>query len=179
MDAFLGEIRAVCFNFPPYGWASCNGALLPPSQYAALFAVLGTTYGGNGSTSFALPNLQAVTPLGAGAGTGLTPRNMGDTGGAPGVDLTLTQIPAHTHLPAANSTTGGQTTPNANVFGSVPGGGREAGLAVYASTLGTTPAALSPVALASSGGSTAHNNLSPYLALNYIICLEGQFPVRS
>ena len=179
MDAFIGEIRAVGFNYVPEGWASCNGQLLAINQYSALYSLLGTAFGGDGRNTFGLPNLQAVTPLGAGQGPGLSYRVVGETGGATNVTLTLAEIPVHTHLAEANNTAGGQTSPVGNYFGSVPGGGREGGVKAYASALGAPPAVLSPAALGVTGESLPHNNLSPYLALNYIIALEGVYPPRT
>jgi microcystin-dependent protein len=172
-NPYLGEIRAVGFNFAPVGWALCNGQVLAISQNTALFSLLGTYYGGNGTTNFALPNLQGSAPMHQGNGAGLTPRVIGEVGGETAVTLLTTQIPSHTHVAqnAAASTTG---TPGPTaIFG---GGGR--GKAPAYAPAGT-PAAMSGQAVGLSGGNQPHNNMPPYLVLNFIIALTGVFPPRS
>jgi microcystin-dependent protein len=172
-DQFVGEIRAVSFNFAPFGWALCNGQILPISQNTALFSLLGTFYGGNGTSNFALPNLQGLAPMSQGNGPGLTQRIIGETGGEPNVTLLLSQIPAHSHnaMNAPASTTG---TPATNtVFG---GGGRGKADA-YAPAPGS-PALMNPLAVTTVGGSLPHNNMPPYLVLNFVIALQGIFPSR-
>jgi microcystin-dependent protein len=173
-DQFLAEIRIFTGNFPPYGWAFCNGQILPISQNAALFSLLGTTYGGDGRTTFALPNLQGLVPLGAGSGPGLTPRTLGETGGVPTVTLLSGEMPIHTHT-AQGAAAGGQDAPTAHVWGESRSG--KTPVAVYAPS-GANNTAMSPLALAPAGGNQPHNNLPPYLALNFIIALQGVFPPR-
>jgi microcystin-dependent protein len=168
-DQFVGEIRMVGFNFPPQGWAYCNGQILPISQNTALFSLLGTFYGGNGTSNFALPNLQGLTPVDQGQGAGLSGYFIGETGGEASVALNQSQIAAHTHTLESSPALG--TTPN-------PSGGDWAvprGL-VYGTGTG---AQLNPGALAMTGGGAPHNNVAPYLALNFVIALVGIFPPRS
>ena len=165
-EPFISEIRIVAFNFPPKGWAFCNGQILSIAQNTALFSLLGTTYGGNGQTTFALPDLRGRAPLSPGQGPGLASYSLGEVGGVESVTLLSTQMPAHTHAqPAAN---GQQTTNRPN--GAVPARG-----GVYADS--GDGAALDPTS--SAGGSQPHENRSPYLALNYIIALEGIYPSRN
>ena len=174
-DQFVGEVRMFCGNFAPNGWAFCNGQLLPISQNTALFSLMGTNYGGDGRSNFALPNLQGAFPMhaGASAGPGLSPRHVGETGGTDSVTLTTAQLPAHGHamqaVPGASTGTPGATTslaPTSN------------GSALYrapdAVHLNTAPSDL-----AGSGGGAAHNNLPPYLAVSFIIALQGIFPPRA
>jgi microcystin-dependent protein len=163
-QAYIGEIRAVSFNYAPKGWQLCNGQLLAINQFQALFAILGTTYGGNGTTTFALPNLQGIVPLGVGPGF-----VQGQVGGSYSVSLASNQF-SHTHLVAASATS------NANVAaGNFPGASPPA-TGVY----GTTPGATMNGAIVTAvGGSQPHNNQQPYLVVNYIICIAGIFPSRS
>ena len=174
-DQFVGEIRMFAGNFEPVGWAFCNGQILPISQNTALFSLLGTNYGGNGTSNFALPNLQGAFPMhaGASAGPGLTQRLVGEAGGSETVTLTAAQLPAHGHaMEAANGATTG--TPGATVSLAPTSNGTTLYRAPDGSYLNTAPADL-----ASSGGGGAHNNLPPYLALTFIIALQGIFPPRS
>src|ERR1700761_7211355 len=115
-DPFVGEIRVVPFNFAPTGWALCTGQILPISQYTALFSLLGTQFGGNGTSNFALPNLQGSAPLGQGNGNGLSPRSLGETGGETSVTLLQTQMPAHSHPIGCQNSGGSSATPGANVW---------------------------------------------------------------
>jgi len=169
MDPFVAEIRIVGCNFAPKGWAQCNGQILPISQNTALFSLLGTTYGGNGTTNFALPNLQGATPMHAGQGPGLTLRDLGETGGEPSVTLLASEIPSHTHT--LNGTTAAATT------GAPAGLKVAAGPGIYAAPNADT-GAMAAQALAPSGGSQPHNNRQPYLGLMFIIALQGVFPPR-
>ncbi|HYI41561.1 MAG TPA: tail fiber protein [Allosphingosinicella sp.] len=176
MDPFVAEIRIVPFNFAPKGWAFCDGQLLPLSQNTALFALLGTTYGGDGKSTFALPDLQGSAAMHPGQGPGLSLRDLGEIGGASSVTLLVSEMPVHTH--ALNSTGSPSTTtlPAANTsFGRSVGGSFYKGNA-------PTPTGplvqLAPQALPPAGGSLPHNNLQPYLTLNYIIALQGVFPPR-
>lgn len=175
-DQYLGEIRPAAFNFAPYGWALCQGQLLPIQQYSALFSLLGIQFGGNGTTNFALPNLTGVVVLGAGNGAGLSPYVVGDQGGAPSVQLTNNELPPHTHLPAANSAGSDQTTPKGNVWSAEfdNGGG---GCTAY---VAPPPNVLLPVTNVLPTGQGAAFNLSqPTLAVTYMIALQGNFPPRS
>lgn len=173
-DAFIGEIRIFAGNFPPSGWALCNGQLLPISQNPALFSILGVQYGGDGRTTFALPNLMGRVPIHQGAGAGLTPRSMGQVVGQQTVTLLSTEMPAHTHTPMANSVFGTSGDPT-NSLWSVGKVGRSGEEQLYATTP-DTPMAIE--ALTATGGNQPHNNMQPYLVMNYIICLDGEFPSR-
>jgi microcystin-dependent protein len=176
MDPFLGEIRIFGGNFAPMDWAPCSGQLLPIQRYTALFSILGTQYGGDGRTTFALPNLNGRVPIGAGNGPGLTPRTQGEMGGSASVTLTSGEMPAHNHIAqgvAANGTT--QSPANAE-WAQYNTTSRPA---VHAPLFGDSAnATMAPTALGTSGGSQPHNNMQPYLAMNFIICLNGIFPAR-
>jgi microcystin-dependent protein len=172
-EPFLAQINIFAFNFAPRGFAFCNGQLLAISQNAALFSLLGTTYGGNGTSNFALPNLQGLVPVHAGQGVGLSSYTLGETGGVPSVTLSLGQLPTHTH-PVQCETGGGVDSPANAVWG---GGGR--GKPPAYSTTGTPTALLSGSALGSAGSGQAHNNQSPYLTLGFCIALQGVFPSRN
>jgi microcystin-dependent protein len=169
-EPYLAEIRVFGFNFAPLGWGLCNGALLPISQNAALFDLLGTTYGGNGTTTFALPNLQGNLAVGAGAGPGLQNWILGELQGEANHTLLIGEVPPHTHQASAS---GGiafaaqQAAPTANSYF-----GREKGGA-YAPTANTTLAAQ---AIGQAGGNQPHSNSQPSLAMNYSIALQGIFP---
>jgi microcystin-dependent protein len=175
-DQYLGEIRLVPYNFAPSGWAFCAGQLLPLSQNTALFSLLGTTYGGDGMSTFALPDLRgrvAVGWAGSGAG-GLSQYVQGETGGTAEVSLVSSEMPNHTHnVLAVNG--GGTTSVPANASLAIPRVGR---VTEAAYSTGQPSANLNPAALAVAGGSTPHNNLQPYLTLNYIIAMQGTFPPR-
>jgi microcystin-dependent protein len=174
-DQFVGEVRLFCGNFAPNGWAFCNGQLLPIAQNTALFSLLGTNYGGDGHSTFALPNLQGAFPMhaGASAGPGLSPRSTGQTGGSETVTLTTAQLPAHGH--AMEAVPGASTgTPGAAVSLAPTSNGSPLYRAPDSTYLNTAPSDLG-----ASGGSGAHNNLPPFLALNFIIALQGIFPARS
>ncbi len=174
-DQFVGEVRMFCGNFEPRGWAFCNGQLLPISQNTALFSLLGTNYGGDGKSTFGLPNLQGAFALHAGssAGPGLTQRNTGETGGSETVALTSAQLPAHGHaLQAVSGATTG--TPDATVSLAPTSNGTALYRAPDAVYLNTAPSDL-----AASGGGGAHNNLPPFLAVSFIIAMQGIFPARS
>lgn len=160
---FLAEIKIFSFNFAPRGWALCNGQLLPINQNQALFSLLGTTYGGNGITTFALPNLQGATPIHTGPGFVL-----GQAGGETAHTLTIPEMAAHSHA-AAGSSNPGNTAEPANAFWAVAASG------AYSAAPNT---AMAPGAISTTGGSQPHNNLSPYLTLNFCIALQGIFPSR-
>lgn len=162
---FLGEIKVISFNFPPKGWAFCNGQLLPINQNQALFAILGTTYGGNGQTTFALPNLQARMPIHPGQGFAL-----GQLGGEASHTLLVNEMPAHTHVPQAGSSV---TNPGGTPAGSV---WAQSGAAMFASAATGT---MSPTAIGTAGGGQPHANEAPYLVLNFVIALQGIFPSQN
>jgi microcystin-dependent protein len=173
MDPFVAEIRIFAGNFAPKGWAFCDGQLLPISQNTALFSLLGTTYGGDGKSTFALPNLQGRAPLQQGQGPGLSLRDLGEIGGAQTVTLITTEIPAHSHSIQAASA-GGVADPGNQVWGSAVRGRPP----VYAASNPPSNVTMSPQALAITGSSFPHNNMPPYLGLTFIIALQGVFPPR-
>lgn len=173
MDPILGQLMLVCFNFAPRGWMFCDGTLLPISQYSALFSLLGTTYGGDGVRTFALPDLRGRVPLAAalsGGSTPLTRHTMGETGGSEAVTLLTTQMPAHNHLVNTNDGGENKSTSSGNYLG---GGGRTQ---IYNDAAGTTTLAAN--AVSTSGGNQPHDNMQPYIAMNWIIAIEGIYPSR-
>jgi microcystin-dependent protein len=172
MDPFVAEIRVFPFNVVPKGWAQCNGQLLPILQNTALFSLLGTMYGGDGKSTFALPNLQGRAPMFHGQGPGLSLYDQGQTGGSETVTLLQSEIPAHAHaLRAQTNDPADVAVPNGNAaFASSDGG------SAYAPV--TPDVQLASEALAPSGGSQPHNNLMPYLTLNFCIALQGVYPPR-
>lgn len=171
-DPFIAEIRMVPFNFAPKGWAFCDGQLLPLSQNTALFSLLGTTYGGNGKSNFALPDLQGRTPLQQGQGPGLSFYNMGEQGGYETISLLESEIPSHAHQVRATATAGDQRTP-VNHYPSAAAG---RGTSLYKNNPSSK---ISMLPLSPSGGDQPHNNRQPYLVLNFVIALQGVFPPRS
>ena len=179
MEPFLGQIIMVGFNFAPRGWAMCNGQLLSIAQNSALFALLGTTYGGDGQTTFALPDLRGRCAIGMGQGPGLTNYTQGEKGGVENVTLIQTQMPSHTHALAASSTDGTVSDPTNAVIANNQVT-IERGNTVPASAFNPGPpnAVMSPQAIQPTGGNQSHENRQPYLAMNYIIALEGIFPSR-
>jgi microcystin-dependent protein len=174
MDPYIGEIRIFAGNFAPRGWALCNGQLLAISQNTALFSLLGTNYGGDGKITFALPNLQASAPISQGQGPGLTPRVIGETGGAAVVTLINSELPMHSHAVNASSDGSTESNPTAAVW--AVGGQTRGGVPMYSAN--GPAAAMSPAALTQAGGDQPHNNMPPYLALNFIIALQGIYPSR-
>lgn len=172
-NPFLAEIRIFTGNFAPKGWALCDGQLMPISQNTALFSLLGTTYGGNGTSNFAIPNLQGCAPMQAGQGPGLSLRDLGETAGEQTVTLLQTEMPAHSHTVQAVAA-GGLPGPQANAWGS-GGKGRPATFAA------STPpnSQMNPFATSIAGGDQPHNNMQPFLGLTFIIALQGVFPARS
>jgi len=173
-DPWLGEIALVAFNFAPQGWALCNGQLLSIAQNTALFSLIGTIYGGDGTTTFALPNLQSRVPLHFGQGSGLSPYTIGATDGVESVTLQTTQIPAHTHsfTPQATTATGGASSPAGALWA-------ESGTGDTIYQAGNSNAQMAPQTLGNTGGGQSHENRQPFLALNYVIALQGIFPSRS
>jgi microcystin-dependent protein len=173
-DPFLAEIRIYPFNFPPTAWAFCNGQLLPLSQNTALFSLLGTVYGGDGKSTFALPDLQDSAAMHPGQGSGLSQRFLGQIGGSQNVTLLVSEMPFHTHNMMAFATVPGDQ------FGPNPNGQSTVAQSDNGSTYAPPGAItqLAPQALAPAGGSLPHNNMQPYLALNFCIALQGVFPQR-
>jgi microcystin-dependent protein len=171
---FVAEIRIFPFNFAPVGWALCNGQTMPINQNTALFSLLGTTFGGDGKTTFALPNLQGSAPLMPGQAPGLSPYSLGQTGGETNVTLTQNQMPSHRHTVKANSGPGTQSSP-ANADWASASVARQS-TKLYA--VGESNTTMSAQALSSTGGSQPHNNMPPYLVLNFCIALQGVFPPR-
>jgi microcystin-dependent protein len=174
-NPFVAEIRIVGFNFAPIGWALCNGQLMSISQNTALFALLGTTYGGDGKSTFGLPNLQATAPMNAGQGSGLSQRFLGKSGGETAVTLLTSTMPSHTHAVACLGGAGSTGSPTGGVWAN-DGSGR--GIPLYASAIGSGPT-MNPGDLQRTGGGQPHNNMPPYLCLYFIIALQGVFPQRS
>jgi microcystin-dependent protein len=174
-EPFLGEIRLAGFNFAPVGWALCQGQLISIPQNEALFSLLGTIYGGDGTNTFGLPNLQGRIPLGQGQGPGLANRTIGQVLGEESVSLTTNQLPSHNHPAACASGGGNNSSPQANYWSTDPGG-NTATYTAPANANGTmAPDALAPA----SGGGQPHDNLQPFLVINYIIALQGIYPSRS
>jgi len=170
-EPFIGQISMFGFSFPPRGWAFCNGQTLPIQQNAALFSLLGTTYGGNGQTTFQLPNLQSRTLIGMGQGSGLTPRDLGEIGGAEAHALTANELPQHNHtLQASSAAATGAPAANSD-FAAQPS------VPVYRG--GTATTALSPTSVTSSGSNQPHPNIQPCLTVNFCIALVGIFPSRN
>jgi microcystin-dependent protein len=163
-EPFLSEIRIFSFNFAPKGWALCNGQFLPINQNQALFALLGTTYGGNGQTTFALPNLRGQVPVHMGNG-----HTLGEAAGSSAVTITIAQMPTHSHQMSGSSTPAETNDPTGAYLGVVNN--------AYAPPANLV--ALSPAAVTNVGGSQAHNNMMPYLVLNFCIALQGIFPSRN
>ena len=177
-DPFVAEIRIFPFNFAPRGWAFCNGQILPISQNTALFSLLGTTYGGNGQTTFALPNLQGRAMVGWGQGPGLSLYALGETAGEPNNTLLTTEMPSHTHAPNGGTAPNPATvlSPQGNVWGVA--GTRRVPVSLYKAGA-STAAAMNPLALGLAGGSLPHSNMQPYLGLSFIIATQGIFPARN
>ena len=173
-DPFVAEIRIFPFNFPPKGWAWCDGQLLPLSQNTALFSLLGTTYGGNGKSNFALPDLQGRAPMHPGQGPGLSLHDLGETGGSETVTLLESEIPSHSHGLAAVNTPANVKIPSPQVMPA-----RSAGGSIYTATNPIpNQTTMAPEILAPAGGDQPHNNLQPYLTLYFNIALQGVFPPR-
>ena len=168
---FIGQITLFAGNFAPRGWAFCNGQLLAISQNTALFSILGTTYGGNGQTTFALPDLRGRVPIHPGQGPGLSPYDLGQQGGTETVTLSVSSLPAHTHSVSPGATNGAQTTNRPARAVPARGG-------AYAASP-SADASMAPTSSAATGGGQPHANTQPYLGLNYIIALEGIYPSRN
>jgi microcystin-dependent protein len=162
-EPFLGEIKIISWNFPPKGWAFCNGQLLPINQNQALFSILGTTYGGDGRVNFGLPNLQGRTPFHVGNGIVL-----GEMGGETAHTLNISELPAHTHVPAGSSAAASATTAAGNTWSTITN--------AYA---GQANNSMNPADISAVGGNQPHENMSPYLVLNFVIALQGIFPSQN
>jgi microcystin-dependent protein len=170
MDPFVAEIRIFPFNFAPKGWAWCDGQLMPLSQNTALFSLLGTTYGGNGKSNFALPDLQGRAPMHPGQGPGLSLHDLGETGGSDTVTLLQSEIPAHSHAFSASQGDGTERAPTGQQMAT--------GIAISQYQAPGPTTNLSPSAVAPAGGDQPHNNLQPYLTFYFNIALQGVFPPR-
>ncbi|HEY9133082.1 MAG TPA: tail fiber protein [Dyella sp.] len=175
MDPFLGEIRLFPYSFAPVGWADCNGALLPISEYDALFALVGTTYGGDGVNTFALPDMRGRVPIHQGTVPGMSTYVLGQLSGSESVTLLSSNMPSHTHTLYATTTLADTGTPSATVeLGSLSGN------TMYTSSIqNVNPGALSPSMIGPTGGSQPHENRMPTLVLRYCICTSGVFPPNS
>ena len=164
-EPFLGEIKVISWNYPPKGWALCNGQLLPINQNQALFSILGTTYGGDGRVNFALPNLQGRTPVHFGNGV-----DLGERAGEEAHTLTMSEMPAHTHTAPASTLPATLGDPTSSVWGASAGEARFAGV---------PSGVMSSSATTAVGGSQPHENRQPYLVLNFVIALQGIFPSQN
>ena len=170
VDPFLGEIMLFAGNYAPRGWAECNGQLLPINQNQALFSILGTTYGGNGQTTFALPDFRGRAPIHVGQGPGLTDRVLGESGGVESHVLTVAEMPAHSHPAFARSTNGTSANPSGLFPARDPAGTPHYGP--------DADALLAPGAIGPAGADQPHDNMQPYLTIMFCICLQGVFPTR-
>ena len=173
-DPFVAEIRIFPFNFAPKGWAQCNGQILPLSQNTALFSLLGTTYGGDGKSNFALPNLEGNAPMHPGQGPGLSLHDLGETGGTQFVTLLQSEMPLHPHTLRGNFNTADvfDPSPARSLARSDPG-------TLYQSNTSANLTQMAFNALTLAGGSLPHNNMQPYLTLNFCIALQGVYPPRT
>jgi microcystin-dependent protein len=168
-DQFLGEMRVYPFNIVPTGWALCNGQLMPITQNTALFSLLGTTYGGNGASTFGLPDMQDSVPMHPGQGPGLSLRVLGEASGVDSVALLASEMPAHTHFMSHSVRSADNLNPEALALGT--------GNAIYVAPPPVS-GQLAPQALPPAGGGLPHNNLMPYMTLSFCIALQGLFPAR-
>ena len=179
-NPFVAEIRIFAGSFAPKGWALCDGQLMSISQNTALFSLLGTTYGGNGTSNFALPNLQGSSPMQAGQGPGLTLRDLGETGGEATIALLSTEIPSHSHTFQAFSNFGNSADATGHVVAKSRwflSSSNRGAVSIYNTP--QAPVQMSPLSTNPTGGSLPHNNRMPFLGLNFIIALQGVFPSRS
>ncbi len=168
-DQWLGEIRMFSFNYAPVGWVLCNGQLLQISQYQALYSLIGTTYGGDGKSTFAVPNMVGRVPVGQGTGTGLPPISIAQMGGELTHTLTASELPVHTHTVLASNLPADQLSPQNNVWASSPA-------TVYSATKNTT---MDPSVVTSEGGNLPHDNVQPYICINYCMSTTGLYPSPS
>ena len=172
-EPYLGEIRIFAGNYAPEGWAFCDGQILPVAQNAALFSLFGTTYGGDGQNTFALPDLQGCAPMHWGAGADLTPRRIGETGGDVCARMVPAHLPPHAHTLSANDETAVSATPTGNLTAAFD----DDAMRLYAAPT-NPPAPFAGQALAMAGSSVPHDNVQPYLGLHFIVALKGMFPNR-
>lgn len=172
MEAYLGEIGIIGFNYPPKGWAFCNGQILSIAQNQALFSLLGTVYGGDGRTTFALPNLQGRVPIHFGQGSGLSKYPLGQAGGVESVTLNMDQMPAHDHAGSCSPGNGSAPGPANSVWATTSTGEKPYSTA-------TPDGQMNSQGISPAGGGKPHENIQPYLALNFAICLAGVFPSQS
>ncbi len=173
-DPFVAEIRIFPFNFAPKGWAFCDGQLMPISQNTALFSLLGTTYGGDGKSTFALPDLQGSAPMHPGQGPGLSERFLGETGGEEALTLLQSEAPAHSHTQMATTQPGEDAAP-----GPSEALARSVGASLYQTDAAQNIVQLAPLAAAPTGGDQPHNNMQPYLTFYFNIALQGVYPPRT
>jgi microcystin-dependent protein len=173
MDPFVAEIRIFPFNFAPKGWAWCNGQILPLSQNTALFSLLGTTYGGDGKSNFALPNMQGNVPMHPGQGPGLSLHDLGETGGSQTVTLLESEIPSHSHPMMCDIVNATKSLPTGNAFAKV------SGATPYLPPAGAALVSMSDNVIAPAGGDQPHNNMMPYLTCYFNIALQGVYPPRT
>jgi microcystin-dependent protein len=171
MDPFVAEIRIFPFNFAPTGWAFCDGQLLPISQNTALFSLLGTTYGGDGKSNFALPDIQGRGGMHPGQGPGLSLHDLGEMGGSDNVTLLVSEIPVHSHAFKASQADASDSHPKNELFAT--------GIGIEVWGPGPTNGQLDPQALSPAGGDLPHNNMQPYLTLNFCIAMQGVYPPRT
>jgi microcystin-dependent protein len=174
-EPFIGEIRMFGGNFAPSGWALCNGQLLSIAQNSALFSILGTSFGGNGQTTFGLPDLRGRVPIQQGQGLGLSPYNIGQQGGSEQVTLLQAQMPAHNHIVNATSDNASTDAASANLLATPSAGRGQNASQIYGTGAAVT---MAPTMIAPSGGSQPHENVQPYLCVTFIIALEGIYPSR-
>jgi len=179
MDQFIGEIRMVGFNFEPVGWAFCWGQSLPIANYQALFALLGTQFGGDGVKTFNLPDLRGRVPINSGNGTGLSPYNIGENGGTENVTLVSSQMPMHNHSIAVNDTDGTVANPANAILAKGKLEPSRSHEAVHNYTASVATGTLAPTAVSQAGDNQPHPNMQPYLTVNFIIALTGIFPTRN
>jgi microcystin-dependent protein len=175
---FVAEITMFAFNFPPKGWAFCDGQLLPISQNTALFSLLGTFYGGDGKSTFALPNLQGMAAIGQGDGAGLSQYFIGETTGSENVTLIQSEMPSHNHSFVATSDVGTTLSSAGNQLAQAHSGGKQASYTGNYLNTNAPNTPMSPASTTTTGGSLPHNNMQPYLTLNFCIAMQGVFPPR-
>ncbi|WP_431027701.1 phage tail protein [Lysinibacillus sp. LZ02] len=176
MDAYIGEIRLFAGSFAPENWAFCNGEILFIQEYSALYSIIGIRFGGDGVNTFKLPDLRGRAPMHFGNGNGLTPRAFGSQHGENTVSLNITQIPLHNHIAQGSSVSdGGVSSPENAVWGTEKGFGA---IRPYKALDESNPVTMGDSAIGFSGGSEPHNNMQPFLAMNFIICLDGDYPIR-
>jgi|SRR5271154_2414380 len=179
MEPFLGQILMVGFNFAPIGWALCNGQTMSISQNTALFSLLGTYYGGDGISTFNLPDLQSRVPVHQGQGAGLSPYFIGSNGGTENVTLLATQMPSHSHLINVNNTPGTAPDPTNNIQAEAGTGDPRSPTLISQFTNAASTGTMAPNTVSLAGGNLPHANIQPYLTINFIIALQGIYPSRN